>query len=184
MRTDKSLSGREQAEQVASELEAIPVNQSNAAAIAKGEEALLLLKEEPGSKLWFQLQLRLGSMLLESPDGNQADNYDRATDHYRAALERALPDNVAVAWIAMSGLANALSLHPRAGREDLEAAFKLYEKLSSHYRDVDDLDSLAVVLGNYSHALTRGAKLWNMAGSATVRSAGTDRGYGDERRHD
>jgi hypothetical protein len=46
-------------------LEAIPLSQSNAAAIAKDKAAFLLLKDEPGSELWFQLQLRLGEMLQE-----------------------------------------------------------------------------------------------------------------------
>ena len=159
---DHRSAGRQQAEVIASALEAIPLNQSNAASIAKGEEALHLLKEEAGSELWFQLQLRLGNMLLESREGNQAENYNRAKAHYRTALEHALSGpSVAVAMMATSGLANALSWDPRAGREDFESAFKLYEGLLSHYRRVGDLDSLASVLGNYSLAKTKAAKLWD-----------------------
>src|SRR5438874_242353 len=79
-------SRRSKAERIASELAAMPENQASAAVIAKGDAALVLLKDDAGSDLWFQLQLRLGSLRLEWPDGDRADNVDRAKDHYRAVL--------------------------------------------------------------------------------------------------
>lgn len=120
--------------------------------LAACEHALALIHQDRDAMLWRELQLRLGSFLLESPAGDRAANVARARSIYHAALDSPRDDP---SWqAAVCGYANSLVANPNVAPEAFHEAFELLESLVAYLRSGPDRGALGIALGCYAMALS------------------------------
>lgn len=137
-------------------LRAIAPNQADARTIAACERAMALLGAFGGSPLRTELELMLGSHLLESPDGDPSANKRRARELYSEVRARSSRERSPDAWrAATNGLANALFMDPAAGRTEFDEALSLFGELQADARSRADWRTLGSALLNGVTALTR-----------------------------
>ena len=90
----------DEAEAIIARLRGVPPQHATEATVGAYRNALDLLEDAVGSKPWLEAQLSLGHHLLESPDGDHAENVAAAQDAYRTVLENVDPTANLGEWAA------------------------------------------------------------------------------------
>jgi CHAT domain-containing protein len=143
-----------QAGEILSPLRVVTPREATRQHVEQCERALALLERQTGSDLWFEVQSRLGSFLLELRDGDRSANILRARASYKSILDynqNVLPSE---AWAAaVCGYANSLSADRDASPAEFERSLALLDALVRRLRQAGNVDSLVVVLGCYADAL-------------------------------
>lgn len=146
-----------EAEAVLQYLRLVPPQHATGETIGAYQHALSLLADHEGSRLWFETLVGLGSHLLESPQGDRAENIDAAKVAYRTILARATNENAPDAWsAAINGLAQSLTFHPAATEADFVEAASLYDQAIERLRRPGgDVRTLAILLGTSAAMYSR-----------------------------
>lgn len=146
--------GAEQAAAIAVQLRTVAPQDAGPEVIARGLYALQLLAHDVGSELWLELQLRLGSLLLELREGDRATSVAGARAVYRAVLDLDVQENNPSAWeAAVCGYANSLVLDPQAQPDAFDEALGLLEAVVTRLRAGNDVERLGSALSCYARAL-------------------------------
>lgn len=117
------------------------------------ERALALLERQTGSDLWFEVQARLGSFLLELRDGDRSANVARARAIYKSMLDHDANESSEAWAAAVCGYANSLTADPDAAPMEFERLLALLDALVWRLRQTSDVDTLVVALSCYANAL-------------------------------
>lgn len=146
-----------QAEQLFAPLRSILEEDVTREQIEQCERVLVLLEKQSGSVLWFDVQTRLGSFLLEARDGERTANVARARAIYQSILQRE-PRAPVLSWAgAACGYASCLIAESRTTLKEYEDAFSLLGMAIEQLRQAGDVNTLAVALGCYASALDAAA---------------------------
>jgi tetratricopeptide (TPR) repeat protein len=122
--------------------------------IALCQRALALVERGQNPALWAALQHELASSLVETPEGERAENVEMAIEHYTLALEVYTPDAFPEEWAATQwDLASAYVARIHGKRADnLEQAIKHYTLALEIYTPQSDPERWAAIQNNLASA--------------------------------
>ena len=153
MSHNKMVEAVNEAIAIAIRLRKMPPHQAGPNDLAACEHALALIDHDRNTGLWCELQLCLGSFLLERLEGDRVENVARALGIYRNILD--LSQQESASWqAAVCGYANSLVANPSAEPNAFHQTFDLLDALVTRLRLSGNRETLAVTLGCYATALS------------------------------